>query len=441
MLASSLRAEGLGEVFSPEEADLLIVNSCSFLTSAVKESVDAVMVLKNRFPDKRLLLTGCLPGRFDGEHLKNLLPEADGIVNNARPEAAIQILPDLLAGARPVVDTSPVIPGARLFSGTENGLKPDNRFSMRTHTYGFPGSTYLKLAEGCDNRCTYCAIPSIRGPLVSRTVESVLEEFRYMLGRGYVEFNLVAQDLGSFGTDRGRPELPALLKKICEIEGDFWVRLLYIHPDHFPDEILNICGENERMLPYFDLPFQHASEAVLKGMGRRGSAALYLDLIGRIRKALPAAVVRSAFIVGFPGEGSKEFRELLDFQEKAQLDWAGVFIYSREEGTPAFRMRTGLKQKLMSPGFEKRKAAFESAQETITGRRLERYIGKTLDVLIEEPVLGEDLFLGRAYLHAPEVDGAVVVRGRNLKPGHFTLCGITGINGIDLSARPVSPKA
>jgi ribosomal protein S12 methylthiotransferase len=258
-----------------------------------------------------------------------------------------------------------------------------------------------------------------------------VEEARGLLAAGVREIVLIAQDLASYGADRaGGGELPVLLRELLDLPGEYWLRCLYIHPDHFPEELLALAAADSRLLPYFDLPFQHASPAVLRRMGRRGTAEGYLALLARIRAALPRAVLRSTFLVGFPGETEEDFRVLLDFQREAELDWAGFFTYSREEGTAAYSLgpRVGAKR------TESRKRELERAQQAITERRLERHVGAQLEVLIEEPVRGEALALGRAYLQAPEVDGLVVVKAAGLEAGRRCRVRIERRNGVDLEA-------
>jgi ribosomal protein S12 methylthiotransferase len=242
---------------------------------------------------------------------------------------------------------------------------------------------------------------------------------------------LIAQDLGSYGRDLGEPGLPLLLSEISRIPGDYWVRLLYIHPDHFPDGILDVMAEDSRFLPYFDLPFQHAAPGVLRAMGRRGDPEANLELLSRIRARLPSAVIRSTFLLGFPGETDSDFAELLSFQERARPDWLGCFTYSREEDTPAFSM-PGRVTKAVA---ERRKSDIEIRQGPITERSLDAHIGSTLDVLVEEQVQGERLSLGRAYLQAPDVDGLVVVRA-SVQPGSRCAVRIERRNGVDLEGTP-----
>jgi ribosomal protein S12 methylthiotransferase len=413
LLIAELERFGLSWVAEAEAAEAVIVNTCGFITGAKEQSIQAALQLKVRYPAKKVILAGCLVQRYGGE-LAEALGELDGFVGLHDAQGIRRLLEP--AAAEPERAPGP---------GAEHGLS-----ARRTRLLSYPGSAYLKIAEGCDNRCSYCAIPLIRGPLASRSRSEILAEAEELLARGVRELILVAQDLSSFGLDRGAGELTALLRDLGRIGGEFWLRLLYIHPDHFPDEVLELAASDPRLLPYFDLPFQHASEAVLARMGRRGSAESYLALIRRIRQRLPDAALRSTFLVGFPGETEEDFRRLLEFQRAAELDWAGVFAYSREEGTPAYALRGRVSRRLAG----ERKALLEQAQVPITRARLERHLGRVLPVLIEEPVIGQGLSLGRAYLQAPEVDGLVVVRASGLEAGSLHRVRIERLAGVDLEA-------
>ena len=394
---------------APDDADVLIVNTCGFISSAKKESIETSLELKQRYPGKKVIMVGCLSERYGGD-LPQQLPEIDGFLGNRDPASIL----DLLSGE----GTSPRSVPARPYE--------------RSHLLSFPGSAYLKIAEGCGNRCTYCAIPLIRGDLASRARPEVVEEARELLDRGIRELVLIAQDLGSYGRDTGGTSaLPRLLDDLSVLQGDFWVRLLYIHPDHFPFDILDVMARDPRFLPYFDLPFQHAAPAVLRAMGRRADPEANLALLSRIRERLPAAVIRSTFLLGFPGESEKDFEELLSFQARARPDWVGCFTYSREEDTPAYAMTGRVTRK----EAERRKAEVEQRQGPITGRALEAHVGTILDVLVEERVEGEEMSLGRAYLQAPDVDGLVVVR-RSLPPGSRHAVLIEKRNGVDLEGSP-----
>jgi len=414
LMIAALQREGWSLSETPEAAQVLIVNTCGFISSAKTQSIETTLELKARFPEKKVIMAGCLTERY-GRELAAELSEIDGFLGNKDPIAIINLVATGKEKRRPRLS------GAHTFAR--------QRRLERTHLLSFPGTAYVKVAEGCANRCTYCAIPLIRGDLASRSRESILQEIRGLLGRGVKELIFVAQDLGSFGLDRGNPELPRLLEEVASMPGHFWVRLLYIHPDRFPREILDIMAGDARFLPYFDLPFQHAAPGILRAMGRKGEPEANLSLLEEIRLRLPQAVIRSTFLVGFPGESEADFLRLLDFQQKARFDWLGAFIYSREEGTPAFSM----KGRVAKSVAENRLREIEDRQTPITGESLDAQVGKELDVLIEEPVEGEEMSIGRAYLHAPDVDGLVVVQ-RSLPPGGWVRARITRRNGVDLEA-------
>jgi len=418
LMIAALERAGWSLAPDAESAAVLIVNTCGFISSAKSESIETGLGFKARYPGKKVYMVGCLTERYR-ESLALDMPEIDGFLGNQDP-----------AGVAALVGEAPAH-GAR---------RRASRLYERTHLLSFPGSAYVKVAEGCGNRCTYCAIPLIRGDLKSRPREEVLEEIRGLVARGIREVILIAQDLGSFGADRaagsgraghpGSAGLPGLLKGIHALEGDFWVRMLYIHPDHFPNEIIAQAATDKRLLPYFDLPFQHASPPILSAMGRRGEPERNLELVRRIRAELPDAVIRSTFLVGFPGETEEDVERLLDFQYEAALDWLGVFAYSREEDTPAHAMG----RRVAKVEAERRKGRVELAQVPITEMALDRHIGRTLETLIEEPFPGEELSLGRAYLQAPDVDGLLVVHGSHA-PGSVVPVRITRRNGVDLEGK------
>jgi ribosomal protein S12 methylthiotransferase len=423
-LAGMLLQKGWQAADTPEEAEYLLVNTCGFIAQAKEESIDVTLEFRRRFPTKKILLTGCLSQRY-GQELFRHLPEVDGVFGNRDLTKIGEILERI--------------------EGGEKGLLVPERYGPtppRPVRAASPGSTYIKIAEGCRNRCSYCAIPLIRGDLRSRPEEEILEEIRTFLQAGIRELNLIAQDLGSFGRDRGDAEgLVSLLRRIQRLSGNFWVRFLYIHPEHFPLALLDICKEDKRFLPYFDLPFQHASTKILKAMGRRNGSRENLHLVERIRTTLPEAVIRSTVLLGFPGETEEDFEELLRFQSQACFEWLGAFVYSREEGTPAAEMDRKRTLHVKRSVALSRKKRIEEAQQEITARRLDRFVGKRLPVLIEEKVEGEGLSLGRAYLHAPEVDGLVVIHDGSVPPGEVIPVRVIRRNGIDLEAVPVVKEA
>ena len=428
--------EGAGWTLAggPDDADVLIVNTCGFISSAKKESIETSLELKARHPGRRVIMAGCLSQRYAGE-LQAELPEIDGflgvgdpagivaLVEGRAPKAPANLAPKAPRPSSPVIPAQPARPaGARSYE--------------RKHLLSFPGSAYVKIAEGCDNRCTYCAIPLIRGPLASRESASLLQEVGGLLDRGIREIILIAQDLGSYGKDRGEAALPRLLEKIAGLRGDFWVRLLYIHPDHFPRDILDLQARDPRILPYFDIPFQHASPRILRAMGRRSDASRNLDLLAEIRGSVPGAVIRSTFLAGFPGETGEDFDHLLRFQEAARLDWLGVFTYSREDDTPAFAMKGRVKKAVA----EERKGELERRQVPLTAAALDAWVGRSTDVLVEEQVKGEGLSLGRTYFQAPDVDGLVVLHGTHA-PGARLRARILKRNGVDLEAEDIARAA
>jgi ribosomal protein S12 methylthiotransferase len=421
-----------------EDADLIIVNSCGFIESAKQESINAVLGWRKLYPEKKILLAGCLAQRYSKE-LAESMPEADGFFGVANLAEISQTASKLMNGAAAC--------GAAANSEAVNvedinakhGSNATAQQTGRRPLLSLPGSAYVKISEGFGNRCSFCAIPLIRGGLVSRTIPDIVEECRVLLERGIKELCVIGQDTGSFGTaNAASSKLPELLNAVSSLAGNFWVRLLYIHPDHFPLQILDIMERDPRFLPYFDIPFQHASAKILAAMNRKGTAEKYLNLLETIRGRLPQAVIRSTFLLGFPGETEEDFAALLDFQEKAALDWLGCFTYSREEGTAAFSMKGRVPAKTAMS----RKQAIEERQIPITEKNMERFTGKTLDVLIEEQIEsaaedGENFWLGRLYCQAPDIDGAAVITGgasggKIPQAGSLVPCKVTARRGFDL---------
>jgi ribosomal protein S12 methylthiotransferase len=417
VMIAALERAGWTLAGAPEDAEVLIVNTCGFIDAARRESIETGFALRARFPERRVYLAGCLTERYAGE-LAAEMPEIDGFIGNRDPSRIVDLVEGRVPGGPAPADTPP---------------RPAPR---RARLLSFPGSAYLKVAEGCANRCSYCAIPLIRGDLASRPRADVVDEARGLLASGVHELVLIAQDLGSYGLDRGAAELPALLANLSALPGRFWVRLLYVHPDHFPAGVLPIMRDDPRFLPYLDVPFQHASPAILAAMGRKPEPEANLRLVERIRAALPGAVLRSTFLVGFPGETERDAELLARFQEEAALDWVGVFTYSREEGTRAHDLPGRVTRRVA----DARRAAVEERQVPITWRRLERHLGEELDVLVEERVEGEELSIGRAYLQAPDVDGLTVVRAA-CAAGSLVRVRIERRNGFDLEGSPVGEAA
>lgn len=424
-MCSALESNGYRYTSTPEDADLIIVNTCGFIQDAKTESVDTMLALRSAFPNKPIIAAGCFSQRYAAD-LGKKMTEVDAVFGNRDPARIVEVAETVTSGNRAVL-----VPDQ---DAETSALRPAG---IATRRFASAGSAYVKVAEGCDNRCSYCAIPLIRGPLRSVTPERIVGEIQSLVDGGVREIILIAQDLASYGRDLGYVDLPDLVGEILKIDRAFWVRLLYLHPDHFPHELLPLCRSDDRLLPYFDIPFQHASRTVLRTMNRRGDADAYAGLIRSIRDAVPDAVIRSTFLVGFPHERRRHIDELLDFQDRVELDWLGVFTYSREEGTPAYRMdRFGaLGGRIRESVARRRKSDIEGRQEAITGRRLDRFIGRTLDVLIEEHIAGTEMSLGRAYVQAPDVDGLIVVHGAGAAAGTVVPATVFRRNGVDLEAR------
>ena len=407
---------GYQRVEEAEEADVIVVNTCGFIESAKEESISTFFALKELKPEAKIILAGCLAQRY-GNEIE--LEEASAIFGNHDLSKFPEVLAELEAESQKIA--IPEYPD------------PDRERDDRKILLSFPRSAYLKISEGCNHCCNYCAIPIIRGPLRSRPFESVVKEAERLISEGIYEINIIAQDLGAYGLDLyGRSRFVELMDALSSLEGEFVLRMLYIHPDTFPEGLIELTAERKKILPYFDIPFQHAHPEVLKLMKRSGNTEVYAGLINRIREKCNDAVIRSTLMLGFPGEDRSAFEELLRFVNVAKLDWMGSFLYSREEDTPAYEMRGEKEHNKAHKIAAKWQKELEAAQSPITSARLERFVGNVYDALIEEKVEGEDLAIGRIYAQAPDVDGLTVIMGRDMNPGDVVRVGIRAVRGVDL---------
>ena len=423
VLACSLEKDGWTLTDDASKASLIFVNTCGFIKSAREESIDTFFSLRSQYPKAKVVISGCLAQRY-AEELREQIPEADGIFGNRDLSRVNDFVGDICGRKKkePKLEV-PEYPD------------PDADIFERNELFNYPGSAFLKISEGCNHRCGFCAIPLIRGSLRSRPRAKILEEARDLVARGIREINLIAQDLAAYGTDwDGRSHFLELLKDIVAIEGNFRVRLLYIHPDAFPLELLDLVKSNEKIIPYFDIPIQHASEKLLRPMKRMGDEKIYTDLITKIRSELPECVIRTTIMLGFPGETDEDFEKVYEFVKTNRFNWMGSFVYSREEGTYAYGLTTEKDHKALAKIAKTRQKKLQKLQEKITEECLQSFVGKEYDVLIEELVEGEDLAIGRIWAQAPEVDGLTVVMGRDMVPGRVYRCGVTKVNGIDLEA-------
>ena len=419
LMMASLNDANWEAVDEAAMADLIIVNSCGFIEAAKRESIDAVLAWKKMYPHKKILLAGCLAQRYR-EELEESLPEANGFLGCDELGTVVQKAAGFFNASGKPLQPADAKPNPGLPANSSLPLASRHGKAGRRPLLGFPGSAYVKISEGCNNNCSFCAIPLIRGALRCRPIPDIVSECKQLLGRGIKELCLIGQDLASYtlpggkNVAHGTSALAVLLQAVAKLPGDFWVRLLYLHPEHFPQDILDIIANDKRFLPYFDIPFQHASPGILSRMGRKGNEKTYLCLLDTIRAKLPDAVIRSTFLAGFPGETEEDFAMLCRFQQQAQFDWLGVFAFSREEGTPAYAMKGRVAKKIAL----ERKAVIEQKQIPVTEKRMSRFVGRTMDVLVEEAIApsprdnkpGSGLWLGRLFCQAPEVDGATVIR-------------------------------
>lgn len=387
----------------PKEADIIIVNTCGFIESSKQESIDTILEMaeyKKDYNCKLLMATGCLTQRY-GEELLKLMPELDIILGVNNYGFLDQYVEKFIKTRERIMAVD------YLDSGINEG--------ERILTTGFGQTAYLRISEGCSNHCTYCIIPKIRGTYRSRPMEKILEEAKTLADGGVQEVIVVAQDTTRYGTDLyGKKALPELLRKLKEIEGIKWIRVLYLYPEEFTEELIEELKTNEKVVKYLDLPIQHISDGVLKRMARRTKKEDLLSLLRTLRNEIPDLVLRTSLIVGFPGETEEEFKELYDFVDEIEFDKLGVFTYSKEEGTAAALMKEQIRKDVK----ERRRNLIMERQQEVSRRILERKVGKTYEVLVEG--MGEDGYYGRSFEMAPEVDGMIIIKTqKDLMVGSF----------------------
>jgi ribosomal protein S12 methylthiotransferase len=408
-----MRALGFRAAQSSEDADILIVNTCGFIEDAKKESIEVILDavgIKDDAPSgfgRKLVAAGCLSQRYRREVAAEI-PEIDfvyGIIDDG-------FVPGLCAAF---------------------GIAPEPgtgfaRVRKRPLVEGLP-YRYIKIAEGCSNGCSYCAIPLIRGPMVSFPPERVLEDAEAAAGDGAKELIIIAQDIASYR--HGATDLADLVRRVSEVRGVEWVRLMYCHPDHIDGRIIDLLRNNDRVVKYIDIPFQHASRSILSSMGRKGDAASYLALVEELRARVPDIRIRSTFMVGYPGETDGDFRELLKFAQQAVLDRLGAFVYSPEEGTRAAE----LDGRVAPATARRRHARLMKLQQGISATRMEGLIGRTVRVLVEERI-DDCTWAGRTEYDAPEVDGIFFLTGGNVSINSIVKARVTDSTEYDASGVP-----
>lgn len=376
----------------PKEADIIIVNTCGFIESSKQESIDTILEMaeyKKEYNCKLLMATGCLTQRY-GEELLKLMPELDIILGVNNYGFLDQYVEKFIKTRERIMAVD------YMDSGINEG--------ERIVTTGFGQTAYLRISEGCSNHCTYCIIPKIRGTYRSRPMEKIMEEAENLAKGGVQEIIVVAQDTTRYGTDLyGKKALPELLRKLKAIDGIKWIRVLYLYPEEFTDELIEELKTNDKVVKYLDLPIQHISDGVLKRMARRTKKEDIIELLRKLRREIPEIVLRTSLIVGFPGETEEEFKELYDFIDDIEFDKLGVFTYSKEEGTAAALMKGQIRKDVK----ERRRNLIMERQQAVSKRILQRKVGKTYEVLVEG--MGEEGYYGRSSEMAPEVDGLIFI--------------------------------
>lgn len=419
-----LQLDGYQLVGEPDGADFVVVNTCGFIERARDESFAAIhemLDLKRRGGTKGVIVSGCLAER-DKESLLERCPDIDHLVGVFGREQVTKVADRLLGGLheqRTVFQPAPSRP-----------LPDTARLRITPRHFAF-----LKVSEGCDRLCTFCAIPKMRGKHASKPIEEVVAEARELAADGVRELNIVAQDTTYYGLDLyGRPRLAELLAELDRIEELDWIRVMYLYPMYFTDELIDVLAGGRAIVPYLDLPLQHINDTMLRRMQRRVNRAETEALLGKLRRAIPDLVLRTTFITGFPGETDEQFDELVDFVREQHFERLGVFTYSYEADTPSARLPGHLDEATK----QRRRERLMAVQQEIAFAWNERQLGRRLDVLIDRPVPDEpQAWIGRSYADAPDVDGVVYVTGRKLRAGQIVPCEIVASQGYDLVAAAV----
>lgn len=395
-----------------EKADIIVVNTCGFIESAKEEAINTILEMaeyKKIGSCKYLVVMGCLVQRYKKE-LQRVLPEVDLFLSIDEYENYWDKIEKLVKNRDDI------------YSEKMDYL---NRIITTGKT-----TAYLKIAEGCSNRCTYCAIPNIRGPYISRKFEDIITEAKKLAEAGYKEIIVIAQDTTKYGIDLyGEPKFAKLLEELAKIKEFKWIRFLYAYPESITDELIEVVKNNKNICRYFDIPIQHISDRVLKRMNRKTTGKQIEDLIDKIKENIPDAVLRTSLIVGFPGETKEDFEKLCEFVAKAKFDKLGVFTYSKEEGTPAAKLPEQVHYKTKQKRYNE---IMEIAQKA-SKENLEKMVGKTYDVLIETKTFDDKYYIGRTYMDIPNEDGVVFIKNTksNLE-NTWTKCKITSVKEYDL---------
>ena len=398
-------------VNNPKEAEIIVINTCGFIEPAKQEAINTILEMseyKNK-KCKYLIVMGCLVERYKKD-LQKLLPEVDLFLSIKEYEKAWDEI-------------------SKLINIPEEGKYINMEYLEREISTG-NNMAYLKIAEGCSNRCTYCAIPAIRGPFESRKIEDVLKEAEQLAKKGVKELVVIAQDTTKYGIDLyGKPRLAELLEKLCKIDGFKWIRFLYAYPETITDELIDVVKNNEKICNYFDIPIQHISNLVLKKMNRKSNEESIKELIKKIRKEIPNVIIRTSLIVGFPGETENDFQKLCEFVKTAKFDRMGAFTYSKEDGTPAERLPNQIHGNTKKARYNK----IMKIQKEISDQKGKEKIGKIYEVLVENKSFDGKYLVGRTYMDVPDEDGVVYIESSDISLiGKFIKVKITDYSDYDL---------
>ena len=416
MFIGLFKKEKFNIVNNPKDADIIVVNTCGFIESAKEEAINTILEMakyKENGKCKFLIATGCLVKRYKKE-LEKAMPEVDLFLSVDEYDDMWSKIEDLI--------------------GVEKKSKNTLDYLDRVVSTG-DKTAYLKIAEGCSNNCTYCAIPSIRGPYISRPIEDVLKEAQKLEKLGYKEIIVIAQDTTRYGIDLyGESKLAQLLEELCKIDGFEWIRFLYAYPESITDELIEVVKNNEKICKYFDIPLQHFSDRVLKRMNRKSDSKSVEKLIKKLREEISNVIIRTTMIVGFPGETEEDFNELYEFIKRAKFEKLGAFKYSKEDGTPASRLKEQVHYKVK----QKRWNLIMSEQEKISKEKLEQKIGNTYTALVDSLSNDGKYAIARSYMDIPDEDGVIFVKNNGkINVGDFIECKIIDVKNYDLIGKLV----
>ncbi|HWQ76573.1 MAG TPA: 30S ribosomal protein S12 methylthiotransferase RimO [Syntrophomonas sp.] len=416
IMIARLKNSGYKIVSDIEKAEIIVINTCGFIEAAREEAINTIIEtgqLKEYGGLQYLICTGCLAQRY-GQELLDELPELDGLIGISDFTAIDQYLEQIIGGERLIAVSPP--PLTFIEKGKRILTTP-------------PGYAYLKITEGCDNRCSYCAIPSIRGGLRSCPPEDLLSEARELVGKGVKELVVIGQDTAVYGQDQ--PDnigLDHLLRQLVQVDGLHWIRLLYLHPAHITSNIIDTIASEKKIVPYLDIPIQHASDKILKVMNRKHSSADLRNILAELRRRIDGLALRTTIMLGFPGESEEDFKILYDFMGETEFDWVGAFAFTPEEGTTAIKMPDQVPEEIK----QERLAAIMKLQKSISRKKNKERLQQKYDILISSSP-ASNLYLGRTYFQAPEVDGVTMVKSeKKLTKGDFAKVELKAIRDYDM---------